>query len=411
MPRKKLTDRFVEHAPIPASGRVEYFDMLLPGFGLRVSDSGVKSWVVFYRVRGRQRRHTLERYPRMLLADARDVAREAIKRAALGQDPAAEKRRQQTGDGTVEAIGAMFIERYAKSHQPRSWQWSERILRVDVYPRLGAHMLADITKADVLDLLDKISDRGSPMAARNCFKVIRKLFRWAANDRGLLATNPLLGLKTPVADTKRDRVLSDDEIRALWKVWSDESAYGAACRVMLLTGQRVQEVAQLRRSEIDADGNWTIDPERYKTKIPHIVPLNAAARAIIETQAQVGDSDLVFTLSGDPLNGWSKTKARMDSKAGVEGWQLRDLRRTARTLMTRHGVDFFIAERAIGHVIGGVGGVYDRYGYLAEKRRALETLANAIEMILKPPMKGSVVPIRAAGVGSLRPAGHGQNLG
>jgi integrase len=394
MPSRKLTDQFVQHAPIPKTGRVEYFDQLLPGFGLRVSNSGIKSWVVFYRVRGRLRRHTLERYPRMPLGDARDVARDAIKRAAKGEDPAAEKRRQQTGDGTVKTAGATFVERYCKSHQPRSWKWTERILNADVYPKLGARLLADVTKADVLNVLDKISDRGSPMASRNAFKVIRKFFRWAANDRGLLTTNPLVGLKSPAADTKRDRVLGDDEIRALWAAWS-EGPYGAACRVMLLTGQRVQEVAQLRRGEIDADGNWTIDPDRYKTKVPHLVPLTAAVRAIIDGQPRIGDSDLVFTLSGDPLNGWSKTKARMDSKAAVEGWQLRDLRRTARTLMTRHGVDFFIAERAIGHVIGGVGGVYDRYGYLAEKRQALETLAAAVKRIVNPP-GDNVVSLKAA---------------
>jgi integrase len=396
MPRKKLTDRFVEHAPIPAAGRIEYFDMLLPGFCLRVTSDGAKSWCVFYRVRGRLRRHTLERWPRLKLADARDVAREAIKRAAKGEDPAAEKKRLRAGDGTVKAVSATFVTRYCKQHQLRSWQETERILEVDVEPTLGARQITNVTKRDVLDLIDKVSDR-APMAGRNVFKVLRKLFRWAA-ERDVIAANPIAGIKPPTPDTKRDRVLTDDEIRAIWPKCDELGPpFGPLVRFLLLTGQRRSECAEMTWAEVEGD-TWTIPAERYKTGKPHAVPLSKAAKAILDAQARVGEPPRYpFTTDGEsPFQGFTKLKAALDEKSAVTGWTLHDLRRTARTLMSRAGVPSDHAERVVGHVVGGVRGVYDLHEYAKEKRAALETLATMIELILSRPARRNVEMIETA---------------
>lgn len=398
MPSTKLTARFVERAPIPQTGQVEYWDTTLRGFGLRVSYKGAKAWFVVYRVHGKKTRYTLPKgYPAQSLVDAREAAGKAMQAVARGEDPATDKKRAREefgGERTLQAVGDVFVERYAKANQPGSWRETQRILKKNVYPTLGHFPIASVRKADVLDLLDKLGDELGPMAARNAHKALRKLFRWSHEDRDYIEANPIAGLKPPARDVKRERVLTDDEIRALWKLWdSAADPYFAACKVMLLTGQRVHEVSKMRRDEIDARGDWTIAAERYKTRITHIVPLSSAARAIVGEQDSIGTSPLVFTLSGEALNGWSNAKERMDRESGVAGWQLRDLRRTARTLMTRHGVDFFIAERVIGHVIGGVAAVYERYSYIAEKRAALEKLAHAVADIVAG--KGNVVPLRA----------------
>lgn len=408
MPRHKLTDRFVEHAPAPATGRVEYFDMLLPGFALRVSDKGAKSWVVFYRVRGRLRRHTLESYPRMLLGAARDAARDAIRRAAKGEDPAEEKKRERAGDGTVQAIGEEFIKRYARAHQRRSWRATERHLKVDVYPMLGSRPMVDVRKGDVITLLDKLTDR-APMAGRNAFKVLRKLFRWAL-ERDLIPGNPIANLKTPAPDTQRDRILTDDEIRSIWPKLDDpklQPAFGPLVRFLLLTGQRRSECAEMTWAELEGDV-WTIPAERYKTGKPHAVPLSKAAKALLDAQPRIGDPAIYpFTTDGTaPFQGFTKLKNHLDKISGVTGWTLHDARRSARSLMSRAGVPSDHAERVVGHVIGGVRGVYDRHDFLAEKRVAAETLAAVIRHILNPPAD-NVVALKQGTANRDEQARHG----
>lgn len=426
MPNIKFTEDWVASVAAPAVGRIEYWDSTLPAFGLRVSDQGVKSWVVLYRVGVTKRRLTIGRYPAIRLHSdrkagilgAKDLARKAMSAVAAGEDPAAEKlRRRRVDDAgvrTFEQAGAVFVERYAKVHQRRSWRETERILKVDIYPDFGPRPLTDITKPDLHALLDKLGDirppthrdkgrgrthRGGPMAARNAHKVLRKFFRWATDDRGFIDRNPMAGIAPPAPTARRDRVLSDNEIRTLWPVWvADRSPFGDVCRCLLLTGQRVREVGNMARTEVDGN-DWVIGAARYKTGVPHLVPLTAPVREIIEARPRFKDCDLVFTNDGRPLGGWSEAKADMDAKSGVTNWQFRDLRRTARTILTRSGVDFSIAERVVGHVLPGVSGVYDRHSYANEKRHALETLATTIERILNPPAD-NIVGLRSAAGGT-----------
>jgi integrase len=408
VPSKKLTAAFVESVKPPEIGRIEYFDAALPGFGLRVTENGAKSWVMFYRIHGRLRRHTIGSYPKLTLGAARDAAEAGFRAVAKGEDPAEAKKRSEAGAGTVKAVGELFITRYAKTHQRRSWPDTQRILQTNVYPHIGHMQFADAERSHVLDVLDKAGDRrtvkrpgmkakvlrGGPMASRNTHKVLRKLFRWAHEDRGIIKANPISGMRSPARDRKRKRFLTDDEIRALWRVWSQPSPYGAACKLMLLIAQRVHEASKIARSEIDADGNWLIKAQRYKTDLDQLVPLSGAARSLLAEQKAIKGSDLFFTLSGEELNGWSNAKEWMDRASGVTNWQFRDVRRTAKTLMSRFGVRPDISERVLGHVIPGTAGVYDMYEYLEEKRAALETLAGAIDRILNP--QPNVVQLRSA---------------
>jgi integrase len=196
-------------------------------------------------------------------------------------------------------------------------------------------------------------------------------------------------------DRARSRILSDDELRAVWKAANAmKNAFGPLTKFLLLTATRRDEAAKMRHSELDRD-TWTIPAARYKNGHDHVVPLSGAAQAIIDDLPTVNGSDLVFTHDGKrPVGGFSKFKARLDRDSGVTGWRLHDLRRTARSVMSRAGVPTDHAERALGHVINGVRGVYDRHEYLSEKRHAFEALAAQIERIVNP--QKNVVPLRAA---------------
>ncbi len=253
--------------------------------------------------------------------------------------------------------------------------------------------------------------RGGAVTADRVLAAVRKFFNWhAARDDDFVSPIVKGMARTKPKDRARDRVLNDNELRALWQALNEKpdpphsrianDTWAGLVRALLLTAQRREEVAQMKRTEIDADGVWTIPAERYKTGKRNVVPLSAPALAIIQNQHQVEDSDLVFTTTGEtPFSGFTKAKRRLDaamlahlrgcagnraSKVSLPTWRLHDLRRTAKTLMVRAGVRPDISERVLGHVISGVEGVYDRHTYLEEKRQALEALAVLIQRITNP---------------------------
>jgi integrase len=188
--------------------------------------------------------------------------------------------------------------------------------------------------------------------------------------------------RTKPKDHARNRILSDDELRRVWQAAGDmKNAFGPFVRFTLLTAARRDEAANMRRSELDGD-LWVIPAKRYKGKHDHAVPLSKAARAILQGVPAINGGDLVFTHDGErAIGGFSKLKHRLDQMSGVKGWTLHDLRRTARSLMSRAGVPSDHAERCLGHVINGVRGVYDRHEYQAEKAAAFEKLAEQVAPI------------------------------
>ena len=198
------------------------------------------------------------------------------------------------------------------------------------------------------------------------------------------------------SDRARDRILDDDELRILWPVFGQTGTFGLVCQVILLTATRRQEAAGMMRPEISQDGStWTIPAVRYKTARDHVVPLSAVVQAIIAAQPNRGPR--VFPgARGGALSRGGSARAAIDKAAPeLAHWTVHDLRRTARSLMSRAGIRPDIAERVLGHVIPGVGGVYDRVEYLSEKRDALEKLAALIERIVNPPSP-NVVPLLEA---------------
>jgi integrase len=212
--------------------------------------------------------------------------------------------------------------------------------------------------------------------------VIRKMFNWhAARDERFLSPLVQGMTRTSLTARARDRVLSDDEIRNLWRALEHVPyPFGPFVKLLLLTAQRRDEVAHMRWAEID--GNlWVIPRERYKNGRANAVPLSDSVQRILSSIPRT--SEYVFTTTGrTPISGYSKAKAAVDKASGVGSWRFHDLRRTARSLMSRAGVSSDIAERVLGHAIPGVAGVYDRHSYTPEKRQALEKLADAIARLI-----------------------------
>jgi hypothetical protein len=248
MPTMKLTQLAVDRIGAPNAGRVEYFDTVLPSFALRVAQSGHKSWVVFYRVRGRQRRYTigtLAQYPKV--EDARSRARDILHEAERGIDPADAKTaaKQAPDPDTVRKIAKQFIERYARPKN-RSWKEQERVLDNHIVSRWGDRDIAVITRRDVLELLDSLMDRDLPIAANRVLATGRKMWNWA-REREIISSNPFQGVKAPGKETERERVLADDELLRLWRA-ADQigGVAGGFVKMLILTGQRRDEVAGMR---------------------------------------------------------------------------------------------------------------------------------------------------------------------
>lgn len=377
--RKIITDAMVKKIkPAPAGKRVEYWDAIVPGFGLRVTDAGGKSFFLRTRVGGEQVRMSWP-YPVTTLEAARATAKAAPDEIERGGNPksrvaeqAAEEKRRKAD--TVEEIVTVFIERYAKPKN-KGWQATEQILRANLVTRWGKRPVGSITKRDIIELLDATVDRGSPVMANRLLAYTARMFGWCV-ERGIIDHSPTGGVKTPSRETNRDRVLSDDELIAVWKAAGGIGwPFGTLVQLLALTAQRREEVAGMSWEEIALDrALWTIPKERAKNGLAHEVPLSGPALAILAAIPRTGP--LLFSTTGrTAVSGFSRAKGRLDRCSGVSDWTVHDLRRTATTGMAQLGIPPHVADKILNHKSGsirGVAAVYNRHGYLDERREALE---------------------------------------
>ena len=257
----------------------------MPGLYLVLQPSGARSWAVRYRNSGRPRKHTLGSYPTIDLKSARDLASKALRAAAEGRDPGSEKASERTaGLDTVEAIAEQFIKRHCTpKNRPSTATGTERLLRQYVLPRWGGRLARDITRREVIDLLDRIVDDGKPIRANRVLAAARKMFNWCV-ERDILQATPFVGVKPPSKERPRDRVLKDSELRAVWMAAEQLGGpSGALVKLLVLTGQRRDEVARMEWSEINLRTRlWALPPERVKNGLGHEVPLSAPAIAVLE---------------------------------------------------------------------------------------------------------------------------------
>jgi integrase len=399
----RLTVKNVE-AVRPGADRREIPDSHMPGLYLIVQPSGARSWAVRYRHHGQSRKHTLGSYPAVDLKTARVLASKALRTVAEGRDPGREKTLARAAKAdSVDRIVDNFLERHVRrSNRPRTAQETERLLRQHVLPRWRGRMIHEITRRDVLDILDRVVDGGAPIAANRVLAAVRKFFKWCI-ARDVIAASPCAGVNPPTAERARDRVLFDDELRLVWQA-ADKlgGTFGPLVKLLALTGQRRDEVARMRWEEIDIENRlWTLPAERTKNNQPHEVPLSKAALAILERVPRTKESPFVFTTNGgaSPASGYSKNKRRLDAllPAGMPSWRLHDLRRTCASGMARLGVNLPVIEKVLNHASGsfaGIVGVYQRHSFADEKRAALEAWGNFVAALIESKPASKVVRLR-----------------
>ncbi len=391
MPQIKFTDRTVANLKPKGQAQVDYFDVATRGFGLRVSPGGTKSWFVKYVYDGAQRRDRLGEYPAASLADARKLALDIKHKLAHDVDPRIERaaRRAKRRD-TFATVAGEFIERHASKN--RRGGETGQIIRRELMPLWADRPIDDITRRDVIEVLDGVMDRGSPYAANRLLAVVRKLFNWAI-ERGVIETTPVANISAPGKETKRDRALSDEEIQTLW-LGCDKLGwpFGPFVQLLLLTAQRRGELAQVRWDDLtglDSDEPvWILPRETTKSDRAHSVPLSPQAARIFAGLPRTGEYVFSTGRRGDkPLSGFSKAKVRLDAATSLSDWRYHDLRRTAASLMARLNIPPHVLSRMLNHAPSaqeGVTAVYNRHAYEPEKRHAIEVLGQFVENLMEP---------------------------
>jgi integrase len=398
----RLTIRALE-AVKPGPERREIPDSLLPGLYFIVQPTGARSWAVRYRHQGVSRKHTLGGYPTIDLKAARALGGKALRAAAEGRDPGREKiQARATKADSVDRIIEEFLDRHVRrSNRLRTAQETERLLRQHVLPRWRGRMVHEITRRNVLDVLDRVVDGGAPIGANRVFAATRKFFNWCV-ARDIIAVSPCAGVKPPTAERARDRVLSDDELRVVWAAANKlGGTFGPLVKLLALTGQRRDEVAGMRWDELDLDARlWTLPAGRTKNDKPHDVPLSGAAIAVLKSVPRVTDSPFVLTTNGGaPASGYSKNKRRLDAllSADIPAWRLHDLRRTCASGMARLGINLPVIEKCLNHVSGsfaGIVGVYQKHSFADEKRHALEAWGSFVAALVESKPTSKVLRLR-----------------
>jgi integrase len=455
-----LTDPALKGLPPAKPGaRYEIADLGCPGLHIRVDERGRKTFSVKRTLggadRGKRVRVTLRpAYPALKLAAARAQAIKLLADMGSGVDPIARDRAaaraamrevERSRENAFDKQFALFDELRLAQLRPASRKEVERPFRLFFLPKWRERDVGTIKRADAADVLDEIQKSRGIVPRNRAQAALSTFMNWLL-DRGRIEVNPIAGLKRAAGEAPRDRVLTDDEIRALW--WATDLARPNAkntegappaphpvlsplLRVLLTTGQRWSEVAGMRWDEIEGlDGDepiWRIPAARYKTNRAHVLPLSKAAASIVSARPRiaavdrVGDEErlvdphFVFTTRGDAAySGENKTKAAVDAamlfalrqwaeqrgedpeRVELPRWVIHDLRRTARTLMQRAGIAHDVGEAVLGHVVagGGVAAVYSRHAFKTEKRAALEKLAELVAAIAAPPA-GNVTSLAA----------------
>lgn len=443
-----LTTAAIERLKPPAAGQADHFDKGYPGLALRCSYKGAKTFVHVYRFNGKLHRATLGRFPAMSLADAREAwrrGREAIER---GDNPAKQK---AANPDTFAAVAAEWLKRDQATNRSAA-DVARRIAR-EATPLWGERLITAITRRDVIELIDEVVDRGHPIAARRLHAHLHRLFRWAVG-RGILDRNPMTDLPKVGQEVRRDRVLSEVEIAAIWQACAALGAaeedgfptgwpFGPALRLLLLTGARKEEICSLRWSEIVGDA-INLPRERTKNGEARTIPLSTPAQRLIASLPHIGESAFVFTTTGrSSISGWSKAKRTVDEKiaeelagataaggetdqqpaspvpmeggedeaAGTKPWRIHDIRRTVATGLQRLGVSLQVIEAVLGHISGsraGIVGVYQRHAFEPEKQHALAQWADELMRIVsKGPPAESDAAVGMSNVVVL-PAARGQ---
>ncbi|MGR3507154.1 MAG: tyrosine-type recombinase/integrase [Paracoccaceae bacterium] len=383
--KRKLTTKFIEGLKPNPAKRLDFRDELMPGLVLRVSSSGTKTFCLHKRINGRMSRLTVGRFGVVSLAEARERVRQILYEIETGRFE------ERTGVG-VEAKPTLiyvipdYIEKHAKVHN-RDWKRKEALLAK--FPTLHGKRIDEIKRADVVKACDTIH-KTAPVSANRALAHLKHLMTWCV-ERGMIDASPIAGMKPLSKEQSRERVLSDAELGALWAA-SDAEGYpfGECMKLLILSGQRRAEVAEMRWSELDFEKRlWTLPSQRAKNGRQHTVPITDDMLDVLQRLPRFLASDFVFTTTGkSPISGFGRLKRRLDLAlpSSTEPWIIHDLRRTMSTNMAMHGVPQPVTEALLNHktgVVSGVAAIYNVYSYSDEKRNALTVWNSKIAKLVK----------------------------
>ena len=370
----------------PGPAEITYYDDDLRGFGVRARRGGKRSWVAVYRIGKKVRRVTIGDVTIVGPDEARAKAKEVLARADLGEDTQAKRKEEQAKAATtLGAILDLYIKQYVEKRQrPKTQHETKRYLSVS-WQSLHDLPLHQIARRDIAAKLADIVENSGAISANRARTALHGFFVWALRQ-GIAEINPVAGTAAPAAERKRDRVLTDDEIRKIWLATDGLGDFAAIVRLLLLTGQRREEVAGMCWNELDLDrALWSIPAGRTKNGRAHDVPLSNTALEILKSRERSPGRELVFGAGKGPFSGWSKAKAGLDKGSAMSDWRIRDIRRTVVTGMAESGVQPHIIEAVVNHLSGhkgGVAAIYNRATYAAEKCDAMEKWADHLHHVV-----------------------------
>jgi integrase len=396
----KLTQKIANALQLPA-GRSELFtyDDALGGFGLRIRAGGSRTWIYQFKIGPKSRRVTLGNASALSLTDARAAAVELHAKVKLGRDPAGEKwEHRARAVETVAAALQSYLAYQRKRIRPRSYTEVERHLLKNC-KTLHNIPLTTVDRRTVASRLTSIATKCGDVTANRTRSSLSAFFAWAMRE-GLVDVNPVLGTNTQ-PERARDRVLADDELRTIWSELGSND-YSTIVRLLMLTGQRADEIASLSWSEI-VDDKIILPAARTKNRREHVVPLSPMAQSMFDSRER-GDNFVFGRPHGRPFRGWGVCKAALDQRIRDRGatlapWTHHDLRRSMVTWLAESGTPPHVIEAVINHVSGhksGVAGIYNRASYEPQKRVALEKWANHIDALVSGKRPSTVVTLRGA---------------
>jgi integrase len=401
MRKTAFTDKHVAKLK-PRAKRYAFPDPEQRGLYIRVQPSGAKAYaVIANNLHGKQVWTTICDTDVLKIEEAREKARETIKRVRAGL-PAFEV--PPSAPDSFKVVAESWLKRYVQAKGLLSETEVRQRLEKHIYPGWQDRPFTEIRRADVAALLDAIEDGFGPRAADHVLEIVRRIMNWFATRhddyvsplvRGMRRWNP--------TEHARNRILDDNELKAVWQAAKGNGTFGALVRLALLTASRRDKLASMKWSDISDDGVWSIPTASSREKgTAGKLKLPRAALDIIQEQPKLGDNPFVLAGRGNAhISGYSKSKSVLDRKlreagAPIAPWTIHDLRRTSRSLMSRAGVRPDIAERVLGHVQGGVLGIYDRHQYRDEKADALVRLAALVDNIVHP-RPATIVPLKRRG--------------
>jgi integrase len=397
--KRKLTTKFIEGQKPNPSKRLDFRDELMPGLVLRISTSGTKTFCLHKRINGKMRRLTIGRLGIVSLAEARERVRQVLYEIEI------DRFEDRTGieietKPTLGDVIPDYIEKHAKVHN-RDWKRKEALLAK--FTSLHGKRIDEIKRADVVKACDVIH-KSAPVSANRALAHLKHLMGWCV-ERGMIDASPIAGMKPLSKERSRERVLSDDEVGALWAACDAEGyPFGDCMKLLMLSGQRRAEVAEMRWSELDLEKRlWTLPSSRAKNGKQHTVPITDAMLEVLRKTPRFFNSDYVFTTTGKtPVSGFGRLKDRLDTALpeGTEPWIIHDLRRTMSTNMAMLGVPQPVTEALLNHktgVVSGVAAIYNVYSYADEKREALELWNSHVEKVIRSAVLSEIPRLGVAG--------------